>query len=48
MEALMDIIDELVQKYGIEQGDVDNLVNAISAAFDGGEVEAQPEDEPEE
>lgn len=58
MEDLMDLIGQLQERYGIDQADVDTLVDAINQTFTGGEdvgeeladqsvPEFEPEDEEE-
>lgn len=37
MEDLMDLIGQLQERYGIDQADVDTLVDAIQQTFMGGE-----------
>lgn len=37
MEDLMDLISQLQERYGIDQADVDTLVDAIQQTFMGGE-----------
>lgn len=36
MEDLMDLIGQLQERYGIDQADVDTLVDAINQTFVGG------------
>lgn len=54
MEDLMDLIGQLQERYGIDQADVDTLVDAINQTFTGGEEvpemddQSVPEFEPEE
>ena len=54
MEDLMDLIGQLQERYGIDQADVDTLVDAINQTFVGDEVgnamsdQSVPEFEPEE
>ena len=36
MEDLMDLIGQLQERYGIDQADVDTLVDAINETFVGG------------
>lgn len=51
MEDLMDLIGQLQERYGIDQADVDTLVDAINQTFTGEGVDAEmadqslPEDE---
>ena len=37
MEDLMDLIGQLQKRYGIDQADVDTLVDAINQTFVGGD-----------
>ena len=37
MEDLMDLIGQLQERYGIDQADVDTLVDAINQTFVGGD-----------
>lgn len=37
MDDLMDLIGQLQERYGIDQADVDTLVDAIQQTFMGGE-----------
>lgn len=37
MEDLMDLIGQLQERYGIDQTDIDTLVDAINQTFMGGE-----------
>lgn len=37
MEDLMDLIGQLKERYGIDQADIDTLVDAINQTFMGGE-----------
>ena len=37
MEDLMDLIGQLQERYGIDQADIDTLVDAINQTFMGGE-----------
>lgn len=37
MEDLMDLIGQLQERYGIDQADVDTLVDAINQTFTGGD-----------
>lgn len=37
MEDLMELISELQERYQIDQGDIDTLVDAIQQTFIGGE-----------
>ena len=55
MEDLMDLIGQLQERYGIDQADVDTLVDAINQTFVGGDEvsnamsdQSVPEFEPEE
>ena len=55
MEDLMDLIGQLQERYGIDQADVDTLVDAINQTFMGGEEvgeelsdQSVPEFEPED
>lgn len=36
MEDLMDLIGQLQERYGIDQADIDTLVDAINQTFMGG------------
>ena len=49
MDNLMAVLAELQERYGIDQAEMDAVVDAINAAF-GGEVEEAPAEEaaPEE